>query len=98
MGTLSLISSDGLINTEIASRTARTEKILQRMKQISIDTRRRALECYIELNHSDVWMQGLDNSKTIAKEIGGYNIVVPMENATNLMDCKEIKQNSVTRK
>ena len=49
-----LISSDGRNYTEIASRTAQAKKTFQRMKSIltsnniSIHTRRRALECYIE--------------------------------------------------
>ena len=44
------------------------------------------------LNLSDVWMRGLDNFKT-----GVDRNVVPSENAKNLMDCSEIKRNSVTR-
>ena len=41
-------------------------------------------------------MRGLDNFKTV-KKLGDRN-VVPTENAKNLMDYKETKQNSVTRK
>ena len=45
--------------------------------------------------YNDVQLQGLDNFKTVAKETKGNRCVVPMKNATNLLDCKEIKQNSV---
>ena len=44
-----------------------------------------------------LWMQGLDNFKTGSKETGGNRNVVPSQNAMNLMDCKEIKRNSVMR-
>ena len=42
-------------------------------------------------------MQGWDNFKTGTKETGGNRNVVPLENSTNLVDCKEIKQNRITR-
>ena len=64
-----LILGDGCNFTEIASRIVQAKKTFQRMKSvlasnhISIHTRRRALECFIEPN-SDVWKQGLDNFKT----------------------------------
>ena len=36
-------------------------------------------------------------AKTSTKEIGDNRNVVPPENAINLMDCKKIKRNSITR-
>ena len=40
--------------------------------------------------HSDVWMQGLDNFKTVTKETGGNRNLVPTENVRNLMDCEKM--------
>ena len=56
---------------------------------------RRVLECYIEpiqVYGYEVWRISIDT-----KEIGCNRNVVPTENATNIMDCKEIKQNSIIR-
>ena len=39
----------------------------------------------------DIWMQSLDYLKTVSKETRGHR------NAMNLIDCKEIEQNSVRR-
>ena len=47
--------------------------------------------------HPDVWMPGLNNFKTPAKETEGNRNVVPLLNASNLMNCKEIKLNCVKR-
>ena len=38
----------------------------------------------------------MDNFKTVTTETGGNRNVVPTQNATNLAECKEIKQNSVS--
>ena len=40
-------------------------------------------------------MPSLDNFKTVTEETGGNRNMVPTKNATNLMDCKEIKIKSV---
>ena len=45
--------------------------------------------------HFEVWVRGLDNFKTIAKETLGNRNMVSAENATNFIDWK---QNSVTRR
>ena len=91
-----LISSDGHSNSEVASRIMQAKKKSSlRMKSvlsgkyISIHTKTRT--------HPDLQMQGLDYFKTATKETGGNrNVVVPTKNATNLMDCKEIKRNSIS--
>ena len=91
-----IIPGDGRKNTEIASRIARTKKSFQRMKSIltknhiSVQTRR-TLECFIER----ILMCGCV-AWTISKQVGCRNVVLS-ENVTNLMECKEIKLNSVTR-
>ena len=41
-------------------------------------------------------MRGLDHFKTVTIETGGNRNVVPTQNATNLIEWKEIKQNSVS--
>ena len=45
--------------------------------------------------YPDVWMRGLHNFEPATKETGGNRNVVFMENATNLMDYKGIKWNSI---
>ena len=67
-------------------------KLVQTNKPISIHTRIRAVECYVEpFFFID---EGLGNFKTATRETGGNRNVVSEENAVNatsLMECKEIK-------
>ena len=65
-------------------------KLILTCKHISIHTRKRVL-------YSEVWLPGLGNFKTSTKETRHKRNLIPLESATNLMDCKEIKQNNVSR-
>ena len=67
------------------------------MKSILTNNHKKKSSRVLYSTHFDVWMLGLDHFKMDTKETGGNRNVVPSENATNLMDCKEIKRNSVRR-
>ncbi|GFN96562.1 endonuclease-reverse transcriptase [Plakobranchus ocellatus] len=67
------ISNDGKTNREISARTAQAKINFQKMKtiltnkHISIETRKRALQCYIEPVLMYVWTRSMDNLKTNSK-------------------------------
>ena len=92
----SLISSDERNNPEIAPRIAQAKKNFQRMKSvltnnhISIHTRRRFLECYIEPILMYILIRNQDNFKTSTKETESKRNL-PTEKAKIHMSCKEIK-------
>ena len=52
---------------------------------ISIQTRKRTLECYIE-PILYVWMRGLDNIQTSTEKTRGSRNMVPEKNDENIMD------------
>ena len=87
-----LISSDGRNNTEISARIAQAKMTFQKMKtvltnsQISIHTRKRILECYIE----PILMYGCFFQTSTEKTRGSRN-VVPEKNDENIMHGEEIK-------
>ncbi|GFO27892.1 endonuclease-reverse transcriptase [Plakobranchus ocellatus] len=68
-----IISNDGKTNREILARTAQAKISFQKMKtiltnkHISIETRKRALQCYIEPVLMYVWMRSMDNLKANSK-------------------------------
>ena len=86
-----LISSDGRNNTEISARIAQAKMTCQEMKtvltnsHISIHTRKRTLECYIE----PILMYGCEAwtiSKQAQKKTRSSRNVVPEKNDENIMD------------
>ena len=85
-----LVSSDGRNNTEISARIAQAKMMFQKMKtvltnsHISIHTRKRTHECYIE--PTNVRMRGLDNIQTSTEKTRGSRNVVPEKNDENIMD------------
>ena len=86
-----LISSDGRNNTEISARIAQAKMTFQKMKtvltnsHISIHTRKRTLECYIE----PILMYGCEAwtiSKQAQKKLEAVENMVPEKNDENIMD------------
>ena len=88
-----LVSSDGRNITDISARIAQAKMMFQKMKtvltnsHISIQTRKRTLECYIEpIWHTYVRMRGLDNIQTSTEKTRGSRNMVPEKNDENIMD------------